>query len=83
MQVVLTYLVDCYPLYASSAIAANTVLRSLFGAILPLAGSPLYARLGLGWGSSLLGFIAVGMIPIPLLFYKFGGRLRKAEKLQL
>lgn len=83
MQTIMTYLVDCYPVYASSAIAANTVLRSLFGAILPLAGSPMYKTLGVGWGSSLLGFIAVAMIPIPLLFYRFGGKLRKAEKLNL
>ena len=33
-----TYLIDCYQLYAASALAANTVLRSLMGALLPLAG---------------------------------------------
>ncbi|KAJ1323414.1 MFS transporter DHA1 family multidrug resistance protein [Microdochium nivale] len=78
-----TYLIDCYPMYASSAIAANTVLRSLVGAFLPLAGSPMYASLGLGWGSSLLGFLSVAMIPLPLLFYRFGGQLRKRETLEL
>ena len=31
-----TYLVDTYNIYAASAIAANTVLRSLFGAVFPL-----------------------------------------------
>jgi hypothetical protein len=33
-----TYLIDAYSLYAASALAANTVLRSLTGALLPLAG---------------------------------------------
>jgi hypothetical protein len=33
-----TYLIDAYQLYAASALAANTVLRSLTGALLPLAG---------------------------------------------
>lgn len=33
-----TYLIDAFQLYAASALAANTVLRSLMGALLPLAG---------------------------------------------
>ncbi|KAJ5247128.1 MFS transporter cpaT [Penicillium chermesinum] len=36
-----TYLVDAYTIYAASAVAANTVLRSLVGALLPLAGPRL------------------------------------------
>ncbi|KAI3326981.1 MFS general substrate transporter [Xylariaceae sp. AK1471] len=78
-----TYLVDSYPMYAASAIAANIILRSTVGALLPLAGPPLYDSLGLGWGNSLLGFICVGMIPLPIIFYKFGARLRKAERFSL
>ncbi|KAK2597517.1 hypothetical protein N8I77_012298 [Diaporthe amygdali] len=78
-----TYLVDCYPMYAAAAIAANTELRSLVGALLPLAGPPMYDSLGLGWGNSLLGFLCALMIPLPIVFYKFGKRLRQMEKLQL
>ena len=78
-----TYLVDSYPMYAASAIAANVILRSVVGALLPLAGPPMYASLGLGWGNSLLGFICVLMIPLPLIFYKFGARLRKAQRFNL
>ncbi|KAH7024621.1 major facilitator superfamily domain-containing protein [Microdochium trichocladiopsis] len=78
-----TYLIDCFPMYASSAIAANTVLRSLVGAFLPLAGTPMYDTLGLGWGNSLLGFLCVAMIPLPLFFHRFGGRLRKKERFEL
>ena len=33
-----TYLVDAFTIYAASAVAANTILRSLFGAVLPLSG---------------------------------------------
>lgn len=43
----LTYLVDAYTIYAASAVAASTVFRSLFGAILPLAGNKMYASLGM------------------------------------
>ncbi|KAL1848948.1 hypothetical protein Daus18300_013406 [Diaporthe australafricana] len=78
-----TYLVDCYPMYAAAAIAANTELRSLVGALLPLAGPPMYDTLGLGWGNSLLGFLCALMIPLPIVFYKYGKTLRKMEKLKL
>ncbi|KAM6504581.1 hypothetical protein FSOLCH5_015323 [Fusarium solani] len=74
-----TYLVDCYPAEAASSMAASTVFRSLAGAFLPLAGQPMYDALGLGWGNSLLGFICIGMIPFPLVFYRYGGRMRKNQ----
>lgn len=41
-----TYFVDAFTVYAASAIAANTVLRSAVGAFLPLAGPKMYATLG-------------------------------------
>lgn len=46
-----TYLVDAFTIHAASAMAANTVLRSIFGAVLPLCGLKMYAKLGLGWGN--------------------------------
>lgn len=73
-----TYLVDAYTVYSASAIAANTVLRSLGGTVLPLAGGRMYATLGLGWGNSLLAFIALAMAPLPLVFYLYGERIRKS-----
>ncbi|KAJ5833215.1 hypothetical protein N7474_001526 [Penicillium riverlandense] len=72
-----TYVIDSYPLHAASGIAAITICRSLFGALLPLAGPSMYQRLGYGWGNSLLGFITLAMIPMPAIFKRFGGSLRK------
>lgn len=74
-----TYLVDAYSTYAASAMAANTVFRSLAGALLPLAGPKMYERLGLGWGNSLLGFIALALCPLPVVFYVYGERIRKSK----
>jgi multidrug resistance protein len=74
------YLIDAYAQYAASAIAANTVLRSLVGGLLPLAGLSMYDRLGLGWGNSLIAFVALGLTPIPLVFYIWGERLRARTK---
>lgn len=77
------YLIDAYTLYAASAIAAGTILRSIFGAVLPLAGQPMYAALGLGWGNSLLGFLTLVMVPVPWIFYKYGERIRTRSTLKL
>lgn len=70
------YLVDVFGQYSASALAASKVLQSLVGAFLPLAGKPLYNQFGLGWGNSVLGFIALSLAPIPWLFFKYGEKLR-------
>jgi multidrug resistance protein len=69
-------LVDTFTIYAASALASNTVVRSIFGAALPLCGLKMYGALGYGWGNSLLGFIAVAMIPVSFALLKYGERLR-------
>lgn len=74
-----TYLVDAFPVYAASVSAAATVFRSLLGALLPLAGNQMYDALGLGWGTSVLGFIAVAFLPMPLFFWVFGQRIRESN----
>lgn len=72
------YMVDAFgPEAAASALAVNTVIRTLFGAFLPLAGTPMYAKLGLGWGNSLLGFICLLFVPVPIFFHRYGGWLRE------
>jgi MFS family permease len=78
-----TYTIDSFPEYAASAVAALTVSRSLFGAFLPLAGPKMYSALGLGWGNSTLGFIAIALIPAPLFIYRFGGKIRKQHPVKL
>jgi hypothetical protein len=72
-----TYIVDAYQKYAASGLAATTVLRSIVGACLPLAGPKMYDALGLGWGNSVLGFIALMFLPMPFIFERYGERLRK------
>jgi MFS family permease len=43
---IMNYLIDSYTVFAASALAANTVLRSLFGAAFPLFASDMFERLG-------------------------------------
>ncbi|CEJ60542.1 Putative Synaptic vesicle transporter SVOP [Penicillium brasilianum] len=72
-----TYVIDSYQAYAASANASLTTIRSLVGAVLPLAGPKLFATLGLGWGNSLLGFIALAFVPVPIIFSRYGQRIRE------
>jgi multidrug resistance protein len=83
MMTIQTYLVDAFTLHAASAMAANTLLRSLFGALLPLCGLSMYDALGLGWGNSLLGFLSLALVPVPILFRLYGERIRTNPKFQV
>lgn len=71
------YLAYSYGIYAASAMAGNAVMRSLLGGTLPLAGSAMYRALGANWAGTLLGLLEVAIIPIPFLFYRYGGRIRQ------
>lgn len=79
-QAALNYLIDTFQKYSASAVAANTFLRSIMAGAFPLFVNPMFHNLGIPWASSLLGFIAVAMIPIPYLFYIYGSRIRKKGK---
>lgn len=76
------YLVDAFTLYAASAASAESILRSVFGAVLPLAGPPLYAGLGMGWGNTLLALVAAAFAPCSFLLIKYGERIRTNPKFQ-
>jgi hypothetical protein len=73
---IMNYLIDAYLIYAASVLAANSVLRSLFGAAFPLFTSYMYADLGIHWASSIPAFLALACVPFPFLFYKYGATIR-------
>ncbi|KAB8071715.1 major facilitator superfamily domain-containing protein [Aspergillus leporis] len=54
-----SYLTDCYGAFGASALTANAVLCSLFGAVFPLLSTDLYHTLSVSWTTSLLGFVAL------------------------
>ncbi|KAH8811891.1 MFS multidrug transporter-like protein [Xylogone sp. PMI_703] len=73
----LNYLVDAYLMFAASAIAANTFLRSLAGAGFPLFSQYMFKALHVNWTGTLLGCVAAVLVPIPIGFYYYGATLRK------
>ncbi|PYH31677.1 putative MFS multidrug transporter [Aspergillus neoniger CBS 115656] len=73
----LTYVTDAYKIYSASALAASVITRSILGAVFPLAADPMYSALGVGWGTSVLGFASLACIPIPVAFLYAGEWIRK------
>lgn len=72
----MNYLIDSYTIYAASVLAANSVLRSLFGAAFPLFTTYMYQNLGIHWASSIPAFLALACLPFPFIFYKYGEKVR-------
>lgn len=70
------YLVDSYTIYAASVLAGSGVVRSFVGAAFPLFTAKMYASLGIHWASSVPAFLALACVPFPLLFYRYGARIR-------
>ncbi|KAL4744381.1 hypothetical protein BDW72DRAFT_199654 [Aspergillus terricola var. indicus] len=70
------YLVDAYTIHAASVLAANAMLRSVFGAAFPLFTSYMYHGLGIHWASCVPGFLALVCVPFPFIFYQYGERIR-------
>ncbi|OJJ05405.1 hypothetical protein ASPVEDRAFT_86755 [Aspergillus versicolor CBS 583.65] len=75
------YLTDSYGVYAASALAGNSVMRSILGGVMPLVGTYLYDGLGPNWAGTLLGLLEVAIIPIPFVFYKYGYKIRMKSSL--
>ncbi|ETS79849.1 hypothetical protein PFICI_07378 [Pestalotiopsis fici W106-1] len=73
---ILNYLIDAYTIFAASVLAANAVLRSLFGAAFPLFTTYMYNDLGIHWASTVPAFLALACVPFPFLFYKYGPAIR-------
>lgn len=75
------YITDAYGIYSASALASSILSRNIAAAFLvPLATYQMYASLGVGWACSLLGFVCVGLSPIPFAFIRYGPKLRARSR---
>lgn len=70
------YLAGAYGIYAASALASNAVIRSIFGATLPIAGSKMYETMTPQWAGTLCGLLAIAMMPVPFVFWRYGAKIR-------
>lgn len=76
----LTYVTDAYKIYSASALASSVFLRSILGALLPLAAKPMYGTLGVSWATSLVGFMSLACAPIPFVLLYKGEWVRERSK---
>lgn len=84
-QTLFNYMAMSFPRYMASVFAGNDLFRSVIAGCFPLFGSALFnnlktSKFPVGWGSTILGFISVGMIAIPVAFYMFGPKIRARSK---
>lgn len=77
---VFTFLVEAFPLYAASALSANSFARSSFAGAFPLFGVQMYRKLNFHWATTLLAFLCLVMAPFPYLFFVYGKRLRARSR---
>lgn len=56
------YIIDAFPGYVASALAAKTVIRSGSGAAMPLFITAMFHNLGNGWAASTWAFISLAMV---------------------
>jgi len=71
-----TYLVDAFEEYAASALAAAVVTRCIITCVFTVVGFQLYRSLGYAWGTMLLAFLCIAMIPIPVILQIYGPKIR-------
>ncbi|EPS94252.1 hypothetical protein FOMPIDRAFT_130374 [Fomitopsis schrenkii] len=74
------YIIEVYLCVAASALAVNTVVRSIAAAGFPLFASQMYQTLNPRWASTVMGCCSVLMIPIPLLLQRYGPTLRRKSR---
>ncbi|KAI0055618.1 MFS polyamine transporter [Artomyces pyxidatus] len=76
-----SYVIDTFSLYAASALAGVSCLRSIGGFAFPLFAPPMYNSLGYGKGNTVLAAVAIGIgCPAPILLWIYGERIRKASR---
>jgi len=75
------YLTDTYGArYTASAMGANNLARYTVGCVFPLWVNYMYDGLGIGWATSVFGFVSLVMMPIPWVFWLYGPKLRASVK---
>ena len=74
------YIIDSYGDHSAIALASITMVRYMIAGSMVIAARPLYEGIGVHWTMTLLGCIAAVLAPAPLIFWRFGRKLRKRSK---
>lgn len=71
------YIVDSYREHSAIALASITMARYLIAGGMVIATRPMYEGIGVHWTMTWLGSVAVLLAPAPLLFWKYGPKIRR------
>jgi DHA1 family multidrug resistance protein-like MFS transporter len=55
-------------------------MRSMFGAVFPLFARYMFEGIGIDWGMTLLGLIAILFIPLPFVLMAYGKSIRSRSR---
>ncbi|KAK1051052.1 hypothetical protein LTR74_016880 [Friedmanniomyces endolithicus] len=73
---VTSYVVDAFGMYSASAFTAVLITRCLMSTFMPMAAQPLASVWGWGWGMCGLAAVCLALAPLPVVIFRYGGRLR-------
>lgn len=74
---VFNYLADAYGVYASSALAAQSMCRNVLAGVFPLFTADMFNNLGFGQAGSLLGGISLALCLVPWVLVLYGKSIRQ------
>jgi len=77
---VMAYVVDAFGLFSASAMTGIIVTRCLMSTFMPLTTAPLVAKMGYGWGFTVLAGFMLLLAPIPMVMLRYGAHWRKFSK---
>ncbi|KAF8534523.1 major facilitator superfamily domain-containing protein [Trichophaea hybrida] len=77
---VFNYFADTYHHYASSALAAQSFSRNMFGAFFPLITDAMYHRMTFQGASSFLGGVGLALSIVPWVLVIYGNKIRERSK---
>ncbi|KAH8588036.1 major facilitator superfamily domain-containing protein [Bisporella sp. PMI_857] len=70
------YIIDSYDDHAAVALATVTMIRYFVAGGMVMATRPMYEAIGVQWSLTLLGCIAAILVPAPLVFWRYGAKIR-------
>lgn len=79
-QAISLYFADCYGTYASSALAAQSLLRNICGFAFPLFTNQMFEGMGYLWASILAALVCAVLALVPFWLVIWGKKLRDSSK---
>jgi type II secretory pathway component PulM len=75
-----TYLSECYGIYASSAIAAQSFLRNMMGGAFSFFTTAMFDGMTVRWALVLMGGVAALLALVPFVAFFYGPQIRARSK---